>query len=84
VLRFGWVEKLFACPSPDCRYRANADHNASVNLHRRFLLEDAAVKAFLEWKAKSKKEQEQAIRHIEETLRGNLLRMHGLEEPSPF
>jgi len=83
-LRFGWVEKLFACPNPDCRYRANADHNASVNLHRRFLLDDAAVKAFLEWKGKPKEGQEQAIRHVEEALRGELPRMHGLEEPSPF
>lgn len=28
------VGKLFACP--DCGYMANADHNASVNLHKRF------------------------------------------------
>ncbi|MBM4039380.1 MAG: IS200/IS605 family element transposase accessory protein TnpB [Planctomycetes bacterium] len=28
------VGKLFACP--DCGYLANADHNASVNLHKRF------------------------------------------------
>jgi len=28
------VGKLFACP--DCGYVANADHNASVNLHKRF------------------------------------------------
>ena len=25
---------MFACP--ECGYTANADHNASVNLHRRF------------------------------------------------
>lgn len=28
------VGKLFACP--ECGYMANADHNASVNLHKRF------------------------------------------------
>ena len=81
-LRFGWVEKLFACPS--CGYRANADHNASVNLHRRFLLEDGAVDSFRSWKNKTKKEQEEEIRKIEGKLRNNLLVMHGLEEPSPF
>lgn len=31
------VGKMFACP--DCGYIANADHNASVNLHRRFYRE---------------------------------------------
>jgi transposase len=82
--RFGWVEKLFACPNPDCRYRGNADHNASVNLHRRFMLEDAAVKAFLDWRAKTKKEQEEVLRRIEKALCADLLRMHGLEEPTPF
>jgi IS605 OrfB family transposase len=83
-LRFGWVEKLFACPNPDCRYHANADHNASVNLHRRFLLDDAAVRGFLAWKNTPKKEQDQALRQIEDALRVDLVRMHGLEEPTPF
>jgi len=34
--------KLFACP--ECGYVANADHNASVNLHRKFYGELADVK----------------------------------------
>jgi IS605 OrfB family transposase len=33
---------LFACP--ECSYTANADHNASVNLHRKFYGELASVK----------------------------------------
>ena len=32
---------MFACP--ECGYSANADHNASVNLHRRFYGELATV-----------------------------------------
>jgi len=31
---FDAVAKIFACP--DCGYTANADHNASVNLHHKF------------------------------------------------
>jgi hypothetical protein len=33
--RFGTVEKLFACPTPDCPIDVNADINASINLHLR-------------------------------------------------
>ena len=40
--RFDAVGKLFACP--ECGYTANADHNASVNLHRKFFGELATVK----------------------------------------
>ena len=40
-IHFGFVEPLFACPC--CGYRANSDHNASVNLHRRFLLGEVAT-----------------------------------------
>ncbi len=39
---FDTVGKLFACPS--CNYAANANHNASVNLHRKFYGELAAVR----------------------------------------
>jgi IS605 OrfB family transposase len=39
---FDPVGKMFACP--ECAYLANADHNASVNLHRRFYGELAEVK----------------------------------------
>ena len=39
---FGLVEKTFACP--ECGYMANADHNASVNLHRKFYGELSEVK----------------------------------------
>ena len=81
-IRFSWVEKLFACPS--CGYTANADHNASVNLHRRFLLEDAAVRCYRDWSNKSKREQEIEIDAIEAKLRRDLRVMHGLEAPAPF
>jgi IS605 OrfB family transposase len=41
--RFDIVGKMFACP--ECGYTANADHNASVNLHRRFFNDLAFVKS---------------------------------------
>ena len=63
---------------------ANADHNASVNLHRRFLLDDEAVKAFRDWQAKPKEQRYEAIERIEQSLRRDLLEMHGLEKPTPF
>lgn len=68
-IHFGFVEKLFACPN--CGYCANADHNASVNLHKRFLLED---KSFYD----SKKHKE-AIEAIENSLREKLCAMHKID-----
>ncbi len=41
-LHFETVGKIFACP--ECGYAANGDHNASVNLHRKFYGELATVK----------------------------------------
>ena len=43
---FEYVGSLFACA--DCGYLANADHNASVNLHRRFYGELPKVKKLRE------------------------------------
>lgn len=80
---FGVVEALFACPS--CGYRANSDHNASVNLHRKFLLGDKAVDAFLQYRLKPEKERELILRSIEGKLRGPLRRLHELDvEDLPF
>lgn len=88
VIRFGWVEKLFACPNPACAGRdakhpdrpftCNADHNASVNLHRRFVMHDTAVAAFFAWKARSDAERERQLREIAESLLPQLERLHGL------
>lgn len=88
VVRFGWVEKLFACPNPACGGRnplrrdrpftCNADHNASVNLHRRFAMDDKAVSAFFAWKAKPDAERERLLRAIDESLRPQLEQLHGL------
>lgn len=76
VIQFGWVEKLFACPK--CRYRANADHNASVNLHRKFL-SDSAMSQFFEWsKLSDKKRKQQVIHELEEELRPRLEAEHGV------
>jgi len=79
MIRFGWAEKLFACAA--CGYRANADHNASVNLHRRFAHEDQAVNRFVDWRSKSKREREEAIKCLEAKLRGPLEVLHGLVFP---
>ena len=85
-IKFGWVEKLFACHI--CGYRANADHNASVNLHRKFLFGEAAVAAFFAWSNQSdaaKKRQD--IDELDEQLRNPLREMHRISIPeldSPF
>ncbi|GMV24264.1 MAG: hypothetical protein AMXMBFR58_02950 [Phycisphaerae bacterium] len=97
IIRFGWVEALFACPNARCAGRSaasaaipftcNADHNASVNLHRRFVLEDRAVTAYFTWKARPKAEQDRALRTMESELRPALEAMHGLcasEPQTPF
>jgi hypothetical protein len=76
-IRFGFVEALFACPH--CGYRANADHNASINLHRRFLLGEAAIRGFKEWQQGSRQERADTVRRIEESLVAPLRLMHRLE-----
>jgi hypothetical protein len=75
-IHFGFVEPLFACPS--CGYRANSDHNASVNLHRRFRLGEAAIAKFKEWQKGTKPERDEVLRRIEQSLVGPLREMHRL------
>lgn len=96
VIRFGWVEKLFACPNELCPGRdfkrpgrpftCNADFNASVNIHRRFVLEEKAVASFFNWKALGKKEQRDAIAAIENSLQPALEQLHSLSKlvDNPF
>lgn len=73
-IRFGWVEKLFACPI--CGYRANADHNASVNLHRVFLEGSSAMVQFFTWKNGCEKDRQKAIEDVESGLRNALRESH--------
>jgi transposase len=81
-IRFGPVEKLFACR---CGYRSNSDHNASVNLHRRFCLGDAAVKAFLDFHAKPDAERRHVLETLESDLLPSLRQIHRLEAAAaPF
>lgn len=75
-IRFGWVEKLFACPA--CGYRANSDHNASVNLHRKFALGDSAVKAFFDWKSEAEKKRKERLAEIDRQLADSLRKLHRL------
>ena len=75
VIRFGWVEKLFACPF--CGYRANSDHNASVNLHRKFVSE-SAVSEFLKWSGLPKDQKKERVDEIETLLRPILEQEHHL------
>ena len=87
AIHFGWVEKLFACPNADCPGRdrnrpeqpftCNADHNASINIHRCFVLEDRAVEAFRGWKAKSRRQQQDELVAIENALQTALEKLHG-------
>lgn len=74
-IHFGPVEKLFACR---CGYRANADHNASVNLHRRFSMGDAAVSAFAEFQGKNERERHKTVEALEGDLIAGLRRLHQL------
>jgi hypothetical protein len=73
-IRFEIVGKLFACA--ECGYRANADHNASVNLHRRFALGDAAIAAMTQHRTKTEREQKAALEEVEAAVREDLRRMH--------
>jgi IS605 OrfB family transposase len=74
-IKFGWVEKLFACL---CGYRANSDHNASVNLHRKFLMGDDAMRAFFSWRNQSDAKRQREIAELEEALRDPLRTLHGV------
>jgi hypothetical protein len=75
-IHFGWAEKLFACR---CGYSANADHNASVNLHRRFVLGYAAVQAYADFRTKTEAEQRAILSNIEGELLPRLRQMHGIK-----
>jgi transposase len=93
IIRFGWVEKLFACPNPECSGRdprrpdrpftCNSDHNASVNLHRRFVMDDKAVAAFFTWRNGGAADRERRLREIDATLRPDLEQLHGLRGAEP-
>ena len=81
MIHFGFVEKLFACQ--ECGYRANSDHNASVNLHRRFA-DDDAVKSFVEFRALPDAKRRELYSSFEDKLLPSLLEMHSLVEKVPF
>ncbi len=81
VIRFSEVEKLFACPA--CGYRANADHNAAVNLQRRFALGETAIAAAMDLWHRPKPEKEAMRKSIEAQLRSKLEIEHKLAEPLP-
>ncbi len=73
-IRFGWVEKLFACAG--CGYHANADHNASVNLHRAFFEGNNAMARFFAWKNESEKQKREIVAALERDLRDPLRKLH--------
>lgn len=79
-IHFGLVEKLFACPS--CGYRANADHNASVNLHRRLHEDEGAIESYLDYLKKTETQRREALAEIEGRLLEPLRRLHRLERPA--
>jgi Putative transposase DNA-binding domain len=78
-IAFGPVEKLFACA---CGYRGNADHNASVNLHRRFLIGESAVKSYLDYLNKSDQERRSVVESVESTLLSGLRALHKVGPPA--
>jgi hypothetical protein len=77
AIHFGFVEKLFACPV--CGYRANADHNASVNLHRRLAQVPGAFARWDELRSTSKDMQRTQWEEMEAKLLPSLEKMHGLD-----
>jgi len=72
-IQFGLVEKLFACAQ--CNYRANADHNASVNLHRTLAQRDALQSYFVS-------DRDGICAEIEVKLLPLLRKSHGLDGSS--
>jgi transposase len=80
-IEFGWVGKLFACAK--CHYRANADHNASINLHHVFS-ETNAMSAFYAWRELPEKARRQIISDLDEALLHLLQAEHGLRVDLPF
>lgn len=81
VIRFGQVEKLFACPA--CDYDANADHNASVNLHHAFVDGDA-MGAYRAFRDLSDADRKSRVAEIEAELLPTLQRRHRLPLDTPF
>jgi transposase len=82
VIRFGWVEKLFACAA--CGYRANSDHNASVNLHHAFAGGSEAVSAFYKWRDLGDGSKKTALQELDDELLPSLQREHRLPLDTPF
>src|SRR5208337_3990895 len=76
-IQFGEVEKLFACPQ--CGYRANADFNASINLHRRFAQVREAFAGWDELMVLPKNRRRERREQIEAELLPRLQRLHGLD-----
>lgn len=76
-IHFGFVESLFACP--ECGYRANSDHNASVNLNRRFVFGESAIAGFRAWQQLSKPARLQRLPAIEASLLNTLRAEHRLD-----
>lgn len=74
VIHFGPVERLFACP---CGYYANSDHNASINLHRRFSLGKAAVSAYAQFHSGTELERRAVLNKLETDLLPQLRQLHG-------
>jgi hypothetical protein len=75
-IHFGFVESLFACSQ--CGYRANSDHNASVNLNRRFVFGESAIASFRVWQQLSTKGRLQRLQDIEASLIDTLRAEHRL------
>ena len=76
-IKFGPVEKLFACP--DCGYRANSDHNASVNLHRVYA-KPSWVQSFRDYTKLTKSKQRERRNELESQLQSSLASMHDVGE----
>jgi transposase len=77
AIRFGEVEKLFVCP--ECGHKVNADHNASVNLHRRLVLgkERFSAKLVPFW-SKSKSDRRRFRDELEKKVLPGLLFSHSI------
>jgi len=95
VIRFAKSNEplpLFACPNPACRGRSkekaeqpftcNADHNASINLHRRYVMGEKATGAFAGL-PKGDADRRQTLESIEAQLLPALERLHGLPSSQP-
>lgn len=65
AITFGPAEALFACPV--CHYRANASHNASVNLHNRFYCEQT-LESFTNYLGQPVEQRREMLRRIEAEL----------------